>query len=61
MWPSVSDAGWLASAGIPTVIYGPGALEQAHAIDERIAVRDLVTASQVYAGMIVDWCNLEKL
>jgi acetylornithine deacetylase len=61
MWPSVSDAGWLASAGIPTVIYGPGALVQAHAIDERIAVDDLVTACKVYAGMIVDWCNQEKL
>lgn len=60
MWPSVSDAGWLSSAGIPTVIYGPGTLEQAHAIDERIAVRDLVTASKVYAGMVVDWCNREK-
>src|SRR5690606_35408703 len=34
MWPSVSDAGWLADAGIPTVIYGPGKLEQAHTIDE---------------------------
>ena len=24
MWPSVSDAGWLSRAGIPTVIYGLG-------------------------------------
>ncbi len=57
MSPSVTDAGWLAAAGIPTVIYGPGALEQAHAIDERVAVDDLVTACKVYAEMIVDWCN----
>jgi formylaminopyrimidine deformylase len=60
MWPSVSDAGWLASAGIPTVIYGPGKLEQAHTIDEMIAVADLVTAAQVFAGMILDWCNRAK-
>lgn len=57
MWPSVSDAGWLATAGIPTVIYGPGRLEQAHAIDEYIDVADLVTAAQVFAAMILDWCG----
>jgi formylaminopyrimidine deformylase len=60
MWPSVSDAGWLASAGIPTVIYGPGKLEQAHAINERVPVADLVAASQVYAGMMIDWCNRDR-
>lgn len=57
MWPSVSDAGWLAEAGIPTVIYGPGTLGQAHAINERVAVADLVAAAKVYAAMIVEWCN----
>lgn len=60
IWPSVSDAGWLASAGIPTVIYGPGHLEQAHAVDEWIAVADLIRASQIYAEMIVSWCNRPK-
>lgn len=57
IWPSVSDAGWLASAGIPTVIYGPGNLAQAHTVDEWVAIDDLVRASQVYAEMIVRWCN----
>ena len=60
MWPSVSDAGWLASAGIPTVIYGPGKLEQAHAINESVPVADLIAASQVFAGMIVGWCNRDR-
>lgn len=60
MWPSVSDAGWLASAGIPTVIYGPGSLEQAHVIDEWIDIEDLVTAACVYAEMVVLWCNSPK-
>jgi len=60
MWPSVSDAGWLASAGIPTVIYGPGRLEQAHAINEHVAVADLVAAAQVYAAMMIDWCNRDR-
>ncbi|HET9015376.1 MAG TPA: acetylornithine deacetylase [Thermomicrobiaceae bacterium] len=60
IWPSVSDAGWLAGAGIPTVIYGPGGLEQAHTVDEWVAVDDLVHASQVYAEMIVAWCSSPK-
>lgn len=61
MWPSVSDAGWLASAGIPTVIYGPGRLEQAHTIDEWVEIDDLVRAAQVYAEFIVQWCNRPRL
>lgn len=34
MNPSVTDAGWLAHAGIPTVLYGPGDPAVAHAADE---------------------------
>lgn len=59
MWPSVSDAGWLASAGIPTVVYGPGALEQAHTVDEWVAVDDLVAAARVFARLALDWCGTE--
>ncbi len=60
MWPSVSDAGWLDAAGIPTVVYGPGALEQAHVIDEWVSIDALVSAAKVYAQMIVQWCNRPK-
>lgn len=59
MWPSVSDAGWLARAGIPTLIYGPGELAEAHTTNESIAVADLVAAARVYARLIADWCGLE--
>ncbi|HVB09137.1 MAG TPA: acetylornithine deacetylase [Bacillota bacterium] len=57
MSPSVADAGWLADAGIPTVIYGPGDLTQAHAPNESVAVADLVTACRVVAHLAADWCN----
>ena len=60
MWPSVSDAGWLARAGIPTIIYGPGELEEAHTTNESIAVADLVDAARVYARLIGAWCGLES-
>jgi formylaminopyrimidine deformylase len=57
MTPTVTDSGWLESAGIPTVIYGPGGLGQAHTIDERISIPDLITAAEIYAVMIAEWCN----
>lgn len=61
MWPSVSDAGWLARAGIPTIIYGPGELAEAHTTNESIAVDELVEAARVYARLIAEWCGLEAL
>lgn len=60
MWPSVSDAGWLASAGIPTIIYGPGDLAEAHTTNESIGVDELVTAARVYARLLVEWCGLAE-
>jgi len=56
-WPSVSDAGWLARAGIPIAIYGPGSLKQAHAVDEYIELADLMTACKCIALTLADWCG----
>lgn len=36
-----TDAGVLASAGIPSVVFGPGDIAQAHTADEWVAVRQL--------------------
>lgn len=60
MWPSVSDAGWLASAGIPSVIYGPGELAQAHTVNESVDFEELLTASKVYARLIGTFCNQRR-
>jgi len=60
MSPSVTDAGWLGRAGIPTVIYGPGRLEHAHAVNESVALRELVDYAKVMIGFIADWCNRPK-
>ena len=56
-WPSVSDAGWLARAGMPVAIYGPGSLRQAHVVNEYIEVDDLMTACKSIALTLVDWCG----
>ena len=60
MWPSVSDAGWLAGAGIPAIVYGPGELAQAHAVDESVAVDDLVDAARIYARLLIEWCGVAE-
>jgi formylaminopyrimidine deformylase len=57
MSPSVCDAGWLAARGIPSVVYGPGRWEQAHAIDECVALGDLLACARVYARAIDGWCG----
>lgn len=60
MSPTVTDAGWLGKAGIPTVLYGPGLLEHAHAVDERVSVMELVAYTQVLIRFIAEWCNTPK-
>ncbi|MBJ6360335.1 acetylornithine deacetylase [Paenibacillus sp. MAHUQ-46] len=60
MSPTVTDAGWLGRAGIPTVLYGPGKLEHAHAVDESIDLRELIDYAKVMIGFIADWCNRPK-
>ncbi|HET9001298.1 MAG TPA: acetylornithine deacetylase [bacterium] len=57
MSTGVCDAGWLAARGIPSVVYGPGRWEQAHAIDEYVATADLLAFARVYARLIRVWCG----
>ncbi|WCK54918.1 acetylornithine deacetylase [Aneurinibacillus sp. Ricciae_BoGa-3] len=60
MSPTVTDAGWLGRAGIPTAIFGPGKLEDAHAVDEKVEIRQLLDFTKVLALFIARWCNTEK-
>ncbi|RUS46192.1 M20 family metallopeptidase [Cohnella sp. AR92] len=39
----------LASAGIPSVLFGPGSLDVAHAPNEFVPIREVVEASRAYA------------
>jgi acetylornithine deacetylase len=60
MSTSVNDSGWLGRAGIPTATFGPGKLEDAHAVDEKVEIRQLLDFTKVLAGFIADWCNTRK-
>ncbi len=42
-------------AAIPTVIYGPGSLDQAHAVDEHVEVDQLIRGARCYAAVIAEF------
>jgi acetylornithine deacetylase len=46
--PYGTDASTIATAGIPSVVFGPGDIAQAHTCDEWIALDQLDVASEVY-------------
>ncbi|MCM3713714.1 acetylornithine deacetylase [Alkalihalobacillus oceani] len=58
--PTVTDGGWLGEAGIPTVIYGPGDLMNAHAVNESVAVEQLVDYTKVLLQFIYQWTHEKK-
>ena len=44
-----ADSRWYVEAGIPTVLFGPGTIEQAHFPDETVVWKDVLTAGEVLA------------
>ena len=55
----MTDLAWLASAGIPGVIFGPGSLAwNAHGDDEYIAIADLTKGVIALALTICGWCGV---
>lgn len=55
--PSVTDGGWLADAGIPTVIYGPGKLQHAHSVNEQLSIDELVEFTKSILMFIYEWSH----
>jgi succinyl-diaminopimelate desuccinylase len=50
---AATEAAFFAQKGIPAAAYGPGAWQTAHAKDEYVLVKDLETASLVYARVVL--------
>ncbi len=50
---ATTDAVFLCEAGIPTVVFGPGSLAQAHRPDEYVEVRQVQQATRAFALTIV--------
>ena len=55
--PTVTDGGWFGAAGIPAVIYGPGELRHAHAVNEQVSIDQLTRYTKVLLRFIHDWSN----
>jgi acetylornithine deacetylase len=49
---SWTDAHSFAEAGATAVVFGPGNLQQAHRVDERISVSEIVTSARVLADVL---------
>jgi acetylornithine deacetylase len=49
------DAGLFCAKGGEAAMWGPGAIEQWHSDDERIAVADLIDGALVYRGLIEEY------
>jgi acetylornithine deacetylase len=46
-------------AGIPTVVFGPGDLRDAHSASEKVALEEIRDAARALARLIVRWCDPE--
>jgi len=53
--PYGSDASKLARSGIPSVIFGPGDIDQAHAAEEYVELDQVALAAEIYAKTILDF------
>jgi acetylornithine deacetylase/succinyl-diaminopimelate desuccinylase-like protein len=50
--PYTTNASAAAARNIPTFLLGPGSIEQAHSVDEWIALQQLTAAPAAYAAVI---------
>ncbi len=55
---AVCDGTYLVQGGIPTIILGPGAINDGgHGDNEFVARQEILDAAKIYAAFICDWCN----
>jgi acetylornithine deacetylase/succinyl-diaminopimelate desuccinylase family protein len=52
--PFGTDAATIALAGVPSVVFGPGSIDQAHTADEWLAVDELEQASEILYRFIAE-------
>lgn len=61
-FPAGCDMRLLTNVGdIPTVIFGPGSLRQAHTHDEFVPITDVLAATRALACLILDWCGVHPV
>ena len=60
VFPSHSDANHLWSSGVKPILLGPGELQMAHAPDESISFRQVLSAAQLYQDLILSTMSSSK-
>jgi acetylornithine deacetylase len=50
-----TDSSILIDAGIPTVVFGPGEPDDAHQVDEKVSISDLLTVTKALALTMAEW------
>ena len=53
--PFGSDASKLSRAGIPTIVFGPGSIDQAHAANEFVPIDEVVKATEFYRQFVLSF------
>jgi acetylornithine deacetylase/succinyl-diaminopimelate desuccinylase family protein len=53
--PFGSDASKLSRAGIPTIVFGPGSIDQAHSVDEYVELDQVTKAAAFYREFILNF------
>jgi len=54
--PYGTDGALFAATGVPTVIFGPGSIAQAHTADEWIALDQVEKAAEIYYRFVKSFC-----
>jgi acetylornithine deacetylase len=55
---AVEDAAFLTLGGTPAISYGPGDLRVAHALDEYVAIDEIIAAARTFVALAIDWCGV---
>jgi acetylornithine deacetylase len=55
--PFGTDAAAISTAGVPTVVFGPGSIDQAHTADEFMEIEELQLATEIFYRIASDGLN----
>jgi acetylornithine deacetylase len=54
----ITDAGWFHRAGVPAVVFGPGDVNYAHRVDERVHLDDVVAHCKATTLFLARYCGV---
>ena len=59
--PFGTDAAAIAAAGLPTVVFGPGSIDQAHTADEFISIDELKLATEIFYRIACEGLSSQRI